>query len=88
MSHTAPKCHAQSRFNPGATTCAFAERNADHTDAVEAEHVVLHLAGAAVKDRAEDLKVLRSYWDVAVKPRANREVGAWKAYWNARKHLA
>ncbi len=56
-------------------------------DAVLPEHVVLHLAGAAVKDRADEMGVLRSYWDVAVKPRANREIGQWKAYWAARKHL-
>lgn len=56
--------------------------------AVAPEHVVMHLSGAAVKDRAEDLKVLRGYWDVAVKPRAQREIGAWKAYWAARGHLA
>lgn len=55
---------------------------------VEPEHVVLHLQGTAVKDHPEDLAVLRNYWEVAVKPRAAREVGAWKAWWQARKHLA
>lgn len=54
---------------------------------VEPAHVVQHLAGAAVKDRSEDLKVLRAYWNVAVKPRARREVGLWKAYWEARRLL-
>ncbi len=56
-------------------------------DRVEPEHVVMHLAGAAAKDRQEDRAVLRAYWDVAVKPRARREIGAWKAYWDAREHL-
>lgn len=55
---------------------------------VEPEHVVLHLPGTAVKDHPEDLAVLRNYWEVAVKPRASREIGAWKAWWQARKHLA
>ncbi len=54
---------------------------------VEPEHVVINLAGAAVKDNADDLKILRNYWEVAVKPRANREVGLWKAYYRARKYL-
>ncbi|MBI5513705.1 MAG: AAA family ATPase [Deltaproteobacteria bacterium] len=54
---------------------------------VEPEHVVINLAGAAVKDSAEDLKVLRNYWDVAVKPRATKDVGLWKAYYKARSYL-
>jgi len=54
---------------------------------VEPDHVALHLAGAAVKDNQTDLGVLRSYWDVAVKPRAQRELGLWKAWWQARRHL-
>jgi hypothetical protein len=54
---------------------------------VEPEHVVINLAGAAVKDSAEDLKVLRNYWDVAVKPRATKDVGLWKAYYRARSYL-
>lgn len=55
---------------------------------VKPEHVVLQLTGTAVKDRPEDLAVLRNYWEIAVKPRASRGVGAWKAWWQARKHLA
>jgi MoxR-like ATPase len=55
--------------------------------AVRPEHVAIHLAGAAVKDNADDIKALRSYWQVAVKPRAQRELGLWKAYWAAREHL-
>ncbi len=54
---------------------------------VEPEHVVLQLAGTAAKLEAEDKKVLRSYFDVAVKPRASREIGLWKAYFGARHHL-
>jgi MoxR-like ATPase len=55
--------------------------------AVEPEHIVLHLAGTAVKDNPDNLAVLRSYFEVAVKPRARREVGRWADYWNARKLL-
>lgn len=54
---------------------------------VEADHVALHLPGTVAKDNPDDLKVLRDYWEVAVKPRAKREVGAWRAWWNARRHL-
>jgi len=54
---------------------------------VKPEHVALQLAGTAVKDRAEDLQVLRNYWETAVKPRAAREIGLWKAYYKARRHL-
>ncbi len=45
------------------------------------------MAGAAVKENRADLKVLRNYWEVAVKPRATKELGLWKAYYLARKYL-
>ena len=51
------------------------------------EHVVMHLAGTAVKDQGDQIGVLLNYWDVAVKPRARRDQGLWKAYWGAREHL-
>ncbi|MBL8604790.1 MAG: AAA family ATPase [Myxococcales bacterium] len=54
---------------------------------VEPEHLVINLAGAAVKDASEDLKVLKQYWDVAVKPRATKDVGLWKKYYKARTFL-
>lgn len=54
---------------------------------VKPEHVVINMAGAVVKDNADDLKVLRNYWEVAVKPRAQKDVGLWKAFYRARKHL-
>jgi len=50
-------------------------------------HVVQHLPGTAAKERGDDLKVLRSYFEVAAKGRAKRELGAWKAYYAARRHL-
>lgn len=53
--------------------------------AVEPAHLAIHLAGTVVKDNPDDLKVLRSYWDVGVKPRAAREAGLWKAYFAAKK---
>ena len=54
---------------------------------VAPEHVAIHLAGAAVKENQDDLKVLRSYWDIAVKPRATKELGLWKKYFQARQFL-
>lgn len=54
---------------------------------VTPEHVVIHLAGTVVKDDPSDIGALRTYWDVAVKPRAKKEIGAWKAFHRARKHL-
>ena len=50
-------------------------------------HVVINMAGTVVKDQPDDLKVLRTYWEVAVKPRASKAVGAWKRFYAARKHL-
>lgn len=52
------------------------------------EHVVQHLPGVAVKDQPEARAALVSYFDTAVRPRAVAELGAWKAYFAARKHLA
>jgi MoxR-like ATPase len=54
---------------------------------VEPEHVVINLTGAAIKDNRDDIKLLRNYWEVAVKPRANKEIGLWKAYYSAKKFL-
>jgi len=54
---------------------------------VKPEHVAINLSGAVAKENRDDLKALRSYWEVAVKPRAKREVGLWKAYYKAGKHL-
>lgn len=54
---------------------------------VTPEHLVIHLAGTVVKDDPKDLTALRSYFDVAVKPRAKKELGQWKAFHRARKHL-
>ena len=54
---------------------------------VRPEHLVQHLPGTAAKDRGDDLKVLRSYFEVAAKGRARRELGAWKAYYAARRYL-
>ena len=51
------------------------------------EHIVINIAGAAVKDNRDDLKVLRNYWEVAVKPRATKELGLWKKYYAARRYL-
>jgi len=55
--------------------------------AVQPEHLVMHLQGTAAKDAKSDLAVLRSYFEVAAKGRASRELGAWKAYYAARRLL-
>jgi MoxR-like ATPase len=55
--------------------------------AVQPEHVVMQLDGTAAKGDSDDRKLLRDYFEVAVKPRAARELGAWKAYFAARRHL-
>jgi MoxR-like ATPase len=55
--------------------------------AVTPDHVVINMAGAAVKENKDDIKILRNYWEVAVKPRATKEVGLWKAYYKARTYL-
>ncbi len=51
-------------------------------------HVVIHMAGTVVKDDPKDIAALHTYWDVAVKPRAKKALGRWKAFHRARKHLA
>ncbi|MCB9538632.1 MAG: AAA family ATPase [Myxococcales bacterium] len=56
--------------------------------AVTPEHVAIHLTGTVVKDEPDDLKVLRAYWDVAVKARAAKDIGRWKAFFEAKRHLS
>jgi MoxR-like ATPase len=56
-------------------------------DTVTPEHVVINMAGTAVKENKDDIKALRNYWETAVKPRAAKEIGLWKSYYNARTHL-
>ena len=51
------------------------------------EHVGLHIAGAVLKDNPDDVKKLRHYFDVAVKPRAKQKAGAWEEFLKARKQL-
>jgi MoxR-like ATPase len=54
---------------------------------VEPAHLVQQLAGTAARLDEGDRKVLGRYFELAVKPRAGRELGAWKAYWAAREWL-
>jgi MoxR-like ATPase len=54
---------------------------------VEPAHVVQQLAGTAARLDDGDRKVLARYFELAVKPRAAKELGAWKAYWAARTWL-
>jgi MoxR-like ATPase len=51
---------------------------------VQAEHLVQHLIGTALKDAPDDLKKLRHYFNHAVKGRGGR---AWKAFYEARQQL-
>jgi DNA-binding transcriptional regulator GbsR (MarR family) len=49
-----------------------------------AEHLVQSLLGSALKDAPEDLKKLQHYFNHVVK---DRKKGAWRNYYEARKHL-
>lgn len=51
------------------------------------EHIAINLAGTVVKDKTEDLGTLRNYWEVVVKARAKKQIGLWKKFYTARKHL-
>lgn len=50
---------------------------------VTPEHLVQSLVGSALKDAPEDLKKLQHYFNHVVKGRR----GAWREYYEARKHL-
>ena len=52
--------------------------------AAQAEHLVQHLIGTALKDAPDDLKKLRHYFNHAVKGRSGE---AWKAFYEAREQL-
>jgi MoxR-like ATPase len=52
--------------------------------AVQAEHLVQHLIGTALKDAPDDLKKLRHYFNHAVKGRGGR---GWQAFYEAREAL-
>lgn len=54
---------------------------------LEPGHVVMQLAGTVAKEDDAEAKVLRDYFEVAVKPRAARDVGLWKAYYAARDRI-
>jgi MoxR-like ATPase len=51
---------------------------------VQANHLVQHLIGTALKDAVDDLKKLRHYFNHAVKGRSGR---GWKAFYEARDQL-
>jgi len=55
---------------------------------VQPAHVAMQLTGTVAKEGDEDRKVLRDYFEVAVKPRAARQLGEWTAFYAARKHLS
>jgi MoxR-like ATPase len=50
----------------------------------QADHLVQHLIGTALKDAPDDLKKLRHYFNHAVKKRGGR---GWKAFYEAREQL-
>jgi len=54
---------------------------------VEPAHVAMQLAGTVAKEDDAEAKVLRDYFEVAVKPRASRDVGLWKAFYAARDRI-
>jgi hypothetical protein len=51
------------------------------------DEIARHVAGAVLKENAEDLARLRHYFDVVVQRRARDSQGAWDAYYRARKWL-
>lgn len=51
---------------------------------IEADHLVQSMLGSALKDNSDDVKKLRQYFNTAVKDRSGK---AWKAYYDARRHL-
>jgi hypothetical protein len=54
--------------------------------AVEGSHIARQLVGTVLKDNPEDGKKLRHYFDVAVKPRAQKNA-AWQRMLAARKEI-
>lgn len=53
---------------------------------MEGAHVARQLAGTLVKDNPDDIKKIRSYFDVIVKSRAKNSK-AWQSCWEARRQL-
>ncbi|MEM9554240.1 MAG: AAA family ATPase [Acidobacteriota bacterium] len=53
---------------------------------LEPRHLVSQLLGTVIKDREEDLRKLRQYFDVVVKTRGSRS-RLWRSYYRARKVL-
>jgi plasmid replication initiation protein len=49
--------------------------------------LIKSITGRKNPSDADDRKILRDYFEVAVKPRAARELGLWKAYFAARALL-
>jgi MoxR-like ATPase len=52
-----------------------------------AEFVGRHIAGAVLKDNPDDIKKLRHYFDVVVKPRSQKKAGPWEEFLKAKKYL-
>lgn len=52
-----------------------------------AEHIARHLAGAVLKDNADDLAKLKHYFDVVVRQRSKEQGAPWTDLLNARKWL-
>ena len=50
--------------------------------------IARHLATAALKDNADDLKKLRHYFDTVVQRRGKDRGGPWDELWKARKEIA
>ena len=54
--------------------------------AVSGTHIARQLIGTVLKDNPDDGKKLSHYFDVVVKPRAQRQA-QWKSMWEARREL-
>jgi len=54
---------------------------------VSGMHIARQLIGTVLKDNPDDVKKLSHYFDVVVKPRAQRQA-QWKSMWEARRELS
>lgn len=54
---------------------------------ITADKLVQNIRGAVVKENSDDIKKLKSYFDVVVKKRADRNGEIWQEYYEARKYL-
>ena len=68
-------------FNAGLDAYYYGQRR------LTAREVARHLAGAVLKDSADDAKKLKHYFDVVVARRSKERGGVWQDLWDAHKQL-